>query len=230
MNTLGCYCKWDRRKFSYKWRLVFLPLPTINIFFIQRCKKSWMLKKSLSVPHGWRTMGEIQPPIKHIGVSGVSSSLGYYFRPVVFSLHPDYCCRVGVMLAWWPPWCHSAAPTAAGRDAPGTPRASCPRYLHPAKCPPVSWTSLTQELLNITWKFKQMEGKSCFLQPPCALHHEDPLPPSLPAHFLEHSLRSRCRQTKMFSQILLFPASNTSLNVNGALSVPLFYLFPSHSV
>lgn len=45
----------------------------------------------------------------------------------------------------------------------------------PHKCPPVSWTSLTQELLNITWKFRQMEGKSCFLQPPCALHHEDPL-------------------------------------------------------
>lgn len=59
-----------------------------------------MLKKSLSVPHAWLTMGEIQPHVKHIEVSGVSSSLGHYFRPVVFSLHPDYCCRVGVMLAW----------------------------------------------------------------------------------------------------------------------------------
>lgn len=93
MNTLGCYSKWDRRKFSYKWRLVFLPLPTINIFVTQWCKKYRCSRKAcLYLKHGGQW---VKFSVEHIGVSRAASSLSYYLWPVALSLPPDYCCGAG---------------------------------------------------------------------------------------------------------------------------------------
>lgn len=86
-------------------------------------------------------MGEIQPCVKHIEVNGVSSSLGYHFRPVAFSLPPRPLlhggCDAGLVTILVPLCQTRAASTAAQRDAP-----EGPNDIFPMVSPPLSHSPL----------------------------------------------------------------------------------------
>lgn len=138
-----------------------------------------MFKKSLFVSQAWWTTGEIQPRVEHIGVNAVSSSLGYYLRPVVLSLPPDYCCgaagggravgSAAVLVLLCPTGPSRQPPLQQGRTLLGPPTASFHVVPPPRKGSPASEDSLTRELRSTTWRFMHTDGKSCFLQPPGAL-------------------------------------------------------------
>lgn len=139
-----------------------------------------MFKKSLFVSRAWWTMGEIQPRVRHIGVNGVSSSLAYYLRPVVLSLPPDYSCgaargghavgSAAVLVLLCPTWHSRQHPLQWGRTLLGPPNGIFPHGTPHHKGSPASEDNLTWEVLNVSWRFMHMEGKSShFLQPPSTL-------------------------------------------------------------
>lgn len=98
----------------------------------------------------------------------LSKASSYLYLQITAMKHPT----VGVLSAWQPCWCCFAQHGTAGSTCCSGERCSwnLPHlsewYHSPHKGSPMSEGSLTQQLLNVTWRFLHAEGKSCFLQLP----------------------------------------------------------------